>query len=283
MIPISIIDNSFDINVTTSYFLSIQLALDGFSFCVLDPVSNEYIHFRRRPFESKLSPLEILKEELDSDQILLYPYQKVFFSYNSSKYTLVPDGLFNKESAASYMDFSFADNQKEDAGTYYNKIKMADSWCIFNIPNDITTLLEKYYSDIRYFCEAIPFIESALLDTSIDAKRNHVHLNINTGYFDIAVTSGNNLLLHNTFNFTNDKDFLYFTLFVFEQLELNASKTKVYLSGNITKNDAIYTILKKYIKRVEISETTKHFKFAAAFKNIALQSHLNLFNIPICV
>ncbi len=283
MESISVIDSNFDVNVTTSYFLSIQLSLDGFSFCVLDPVSNEYIQFWHKKINPTQEPTNVLEQELRENPVLLYPYQKIFFSYNSNYYTLVPDGIFNKEQAREQLNFTISSNNHPEGEVFFSKIKMADAWCIYSIPQELVSLLKKYYSDIHYFCEIVPFIENALLSTTIDSKKNHVHINVNNKYFDIAVTAGNNLILHNAFTYKNNNDFLYFTLFVFDQLKLNTSKTTVYLSGSIDKNDNTYAMLKKYIKRVELSTSTKHFRFSQIFKNIPIQTHLNLFNIPICV
>ncbi len=285
MDSISIIDNSFDVNITTSYFLSIQLSLDGFSFCVLDPISNEYIQFWYKPINIHQNIEEVLQYELEHNDVLIYPYQKVFFSYTSHPHTLIPDSLFNKDEAATYLDFCFSkpNTLKQEQLAFYNKVKMADSWCVFQIPLKITQLLDKYYPEIKYLCQTIPFIENALLHASTDTNSNQVHIYVSKGNFEIAVKKGNSLLLHNTFDYQNTKDFLYFTLFVIDQLKLDSHHTKIFLAGNIDKKMDLYITLKKYIKKVEITESTKHFKFASSFKNIQIHNHLNLFNIPLCV
>ncbi len=280
----SIVDSSFDINITTSYFLSIQLQLDGFSFCVLDPISNEYILFEHHPLHLNENIKEVLESELLNNDLLVYPYQKVFVIYQTSSYTLIPQVLFNNQFNSAYLDFCFSDNEENTPHKIYsNKIKMADSICIFGIPNEISELLNKFYKHVRYFCHATPFVETALLSSSISSVQKHVHINIQTLSFDIIVTASNNLQMHNSFKYHNQKDFLYFTLFVFEQMKMDTRETKVLLTGKIDKSHEIYLLLKKYIKQIEIIKETKHFKFANTFKNTQLQDHLNLFNIPLCV
>ncbi len=286
MNKISIVDNSFDINITTSYFLSIQLQLDGFSFCVLDPVSNEYILFEHRPLKFNENIIDVLSDELASNDLLIYPYQKIFVLYNTKDYSLIPQALYNNNEDSNYLQFCFSDGfDKAKEICFTNKIKMADSICTFKIPIKLAEILEKYYSNVRYFCQATPFIETALLSTSMNISHNHVHINVQPSsfYFDIIVTSGNNLKMHNTFKYHDQKEFLYFTLFVFEQMKLDTRYTKVFLSGNIEKPSEIYSLIKRYIKQVEINTTTKHFKFSNVFKNVFLQNHLNLFNTPLCV
>ena len=288
MNKLSVIDTSFDINITTSYFLSIQLQLDGFSFCVLDPVSNEYIQFEYRTLKFNENIFDVLASELESNDLLVYPYQKVFVLYNNQNYSLIPQALYQSEKSKHFLDFCYSDKNTENERvlSFSNKIKMADSMCVFNVPEKLTNILSKYYNSVKYFCQATPFIETALLSTSTSSSSNHhVHINIQPSsfYFDIIVISDNNLKMHNTFKYHDQKEFLYFTLFVFEQLKLDTTHTRVFLSGNIEKNSETYSMLKTYIKQVEITNETNHFKFSSVFKNIPLQNHLNLFNIPLCV
>ena len=285
MHKISVIDSNFDINITTSYFLSIQLQLDGFSFCVLDPVSNEYIQFEHTPLKLNENILDVLEAELASNDLLVYPYQKIFVLYNTQNYSLIPQALF-QGNESQYLDFCFSEEINEETEAYFNnKIKMADSICCFTSPGKLRQIIDRYYKNARYFCQATPFIETALLSTSINASYNHVHIHIQpTGfYFDIIVTSGNNLKMHNTFKYQNQKEFLYFVLFVFEQMKLDTRNTQVFITGNIEKTSEIISLLKKYIKQVEIKNTSKHFRFSPVFRNIQLQNHLNLFNTPLCV
>jgi hypothetical protein len=279
----SVIDSNFDINITSSYFLSIRLSPDGFSFCVLDPVSNEYIQFYHRPVSLSEDIDTILEKELESNDLLIYPYQKILVMYHTNKFTLVPNALFNKEEEANYLKFCFNTNSLDQHLTFCNKIKMADATCIFAIPQKTVDILNKYYHHIHYFSQCTPFIETALLNTTNDTKLHHVHINIQPLHFDILVTSGNNLQMHNTFKYHDVKEFLYFVLFAFDQLKLDTLSTKIFLSGSITKSDEIFSLLKKYIKQVELCVETMHFKFSNVFKGIPLQNHINLLNIPLCV
>ncbi len=45
------IDETLDINLTQSYKLSIQVSLNGLSFCILDQLQGKYIVFSHKNFE----------------------------------------------------------------------------------------------------------------------------------------------------------------------------------------------------------------------------------------
>ena len=278
-----VIDNNFDKNITTSYFLSIQLALDGFSFCVLDPISNEYILFYHKNISINESLFGVTDSEIANNEYLQLPYQKTFVLFQTKHNTLIPSSLFDEKQKEDYLNFCFNPNKYEEEITFSHKIKMADSYCIFSIPEKFSDLLSSKFSNVFYFNQTIPFIESALLNTTFNTDQHLVYINVQNSCFDIIIIAGNNLKLHNTFNFHNKKEFLYYTLLVFEQLKLNTHTSHIYLSGRVSKTDDIYSMLKKYIKHVEIANESKHFKFAAVFKQVSLVNHINLINIPLCV
>ncbi len=278
-----VVDSNFDKNITNSYFLSIQITLDGFSFCVLDPISNEYILFFDKSLSLNQSTISFLENELSENEYLQMPYQKVFILYNTKYNTLIPSSLFQEEKKNQYLNFCFNKNKFNEELTYCNKIKMADSYCIFSIPKSITDILNNKFQSVFYYCSTTPFIETALLNTNFNNDKYQIYINIQNSFFDTIAISGNNLKLHNSFKFHDKKEFLYYTLLIFEQLKLSNKSSKVFLIGKIKKTDEIYTLLKKYIKHVEIIKDSKHFKFSAIFKNISLQDHINLINIPLCV
>lgn len=279
----SLIDNNFDKNITSSYFLSIQLMLDGFSFCVLDPISNEYIQFytKKLSFEENLT--KTLQQEIETNHLLKLKYQKVFILYQTHQITLVPSALYSDDNMGNYIDFCFRKNETIDEKIFNKKVRMADSYCLFGIPNQITSIIDSNFNNVIYFCQTIPFIESILLNTSNKREVHQLHLNIQNSSFEALLTSGNDLKLHNVFKFQNKKEFIYYVLYIFEQLKLDTKETRVYMSGNIEKNNELYLLSKKYLKQLELSNSSRYFKFSTIFRNQPLQNHLNLINIPLCV
>ncbi len=276
----TIIAPYFDINITNSYFLSIQIMRSSISFCIIDPISNEYIALDTVSVLPNKNEFDTLSNEFINNELLSHDYQKVFVLYYTKEYTLVPQSLYNEEKKDIYLDFCL-EKSNDNQSIYTNKIKMADSICLFNMPNDIVELIINKYKKVSFFCQIAPFIETSLLSA---ANSNYnVHVNVQKIHFDIIVCKGNHLKLYNTFKFYSSEEFIYYILFVFDQLKLDAKETNIFLSGKISKTNELFLLIKKYIKQVEITKTTKHFKFANIFKNKELQDYINLFNIYICV
>ena len=94
------IDETFDLNQTKNYHISIQAGLNGYSFSILDPVRSKYILLRHFAFRGTMTT-SLLEDKIvdiqNTDEFLTKEYKSVLFSYQSPKYTLIPGPLFNKD------------------------------------------------------------------------------------------------------------------------------------------------------------------------------------------
>ncbi|MBT8320565.1 MAG: DUF3822 family protein, partial [Eudoraea sp.] len=89
--------------------LSIQVSLNGLSFCVLDTIGNAIPLSKRIEFGKQLSPYEVLKELkslIRSEGILDYQYSDVVVIHSNTLFSLVPKDLFNPEELANYLKFN---------------------------------------------------------------------------------------------------------------------------------------------------------------------------------
>ena len=50
-----LLDETLDLNNTETYHLSIQVALDGFLFAILDPAGSKYLGLKKYSFEKMLA------------------------------------------------------------------------------------------------------------------------------------------------------------------------------------------------------------------------------------
>ncbi|MDB4121483.1 SLC13 family permease, partial [bacterium] len=89
--------------------LSIQLSLSGLSFCILNKDSNTILEVKELRFEKRLNPFELLDELkalFENESTLNKSFTNVTIVHNNDLSTLVPEALFNKNSAADYLKFN---------------------------------------------------------------------------------------------------------------------------------------------------------------------------------
>ncbi len=278
---IDVTDRLFDKNITTSYFLSIQVTLNGLSFSVLDPVRNTYIFFKHIEFEKKDKNYVKTQELLITDPVLNYDYKRVYVLFNTLNATLVPDSLFNNEQTDKVLALISRINE-ENVKIEKHKIKLADVWNVYSIPDYLYYLVKSQYPDCVFFHQYTPMIEVNLMSGAVDSGPL-MHINLQKDIFDIVVLKRYKLQFCNSFRYSNPAEFVYFTLNSIKQLDIDIDKLKVVVSGNTLNGNECFTLLSRYVKNVKLISLPGNFEFGTDFKKVKTEEFFNLFSLPLCV
>jgi len=278
------IDETFDINQTKNYNISIQAGLNGYSFSVIDPVRNKYILLKHIAFKGEMTTrlLEEKIEELQkSDEFLARDYKNVLFSYQSPKYTLIPGPLFNKDNLRTYFEFNHHLDDLDEI--HFNRFKSTDAYNIFIIPAEISGIIHRSFGNVNYFNQATPLAEAGMVKHGGKSSHRVAVANIYGNFMDIAVIQGEKLLLCNTFPWKSDEDLVYFILYVYEQLKLDGEDTPLFISGEMKKNSGIYDILRSYIRKTKFEKRNDQFVYSYTLNDVDAHWFVNLFNLQMCV
>jgi hypothetical protein len=281
---IVLIDETFDLNQTKNYHISIQAGLNGYSFTILDPQRNKYILLKHISFlqEMNLSGLEETIADIQgNDEFLTREYKSVYFSFQSPRYTLIPGPLFNKDNLRTYFEFNHVIDDLDEI--HYNGFRNIDAYNLFVIPAELSKLACKSFVDVRFFHQATPLIENGLMSHSGKSPRKTVVVNTYGKNIDIVVIQGDNLLLCNSFPWQDEKDMVYYVLYVYEQLKLDGMEAPLYLTGEISRSSPVYELLKSYIRKIAFEKRNDHFIYSYTFNEMDHHRFINLFNLKLCV
>lgn len=279
-----LIDETFDINQTKNYHISIQAGLNGYSFSVLDPLRNKYILLKHIPFTGEMTN-ELLEEKVNeiqgNDEFLTRKYYSAFFSWQSPRYTLIPGPLFNKKNLRTYFEFNHVLEELDEI--HYNGYKGIDAYSLFAIPSELSNIVFRSFGNARFFHQTTPLIEHGLISHGGKSSLKTVLVNIYGNNTDIVVIQGENLILCNTFPWKEEKDIVYFVLYVYEQLKLDGTETPLYFAGEISRRSPVYEMLKSYISKVGFEKPNDQFTYSYTFNDIDHHWFINLFNLKMCV
>ncbi|MDA3953866.1 MAG: DUF3822 family protein [Bacteroidales bacterium] len=275
------IDETLDINLTRSYYLSIQLSLDGLSFCILDPVRKKYIAFSHKIFDTDLSfddYLNTIEEYLAKNDLLNQEYKISKLIWITNRNTLIPDSYFKPDNLKKYFEF----NQKLDDldEIHFNKLKYIDAYSIFAIPNQIANIFIKQFPGLKFYNQQTPFINRNLFKYHSESIK--VFVNINDIFIDICLTKNGKLLLYNNFTYKTDPDIIYYIMYVFKQFDLNPENIELILSGLVDKKSSVYSNLKDFIGQVKFDKLSEDFSYSYTFNKNLSHSSTNLFNLQSC-
>ena len=278
------IDETFDLNQTINYHISIQAGLNGYSFSVLDPLRNKYILLKHISFTEELTP-HLLEEKVEdiqkNDEFLGHEYKSVYFSWQSPKNTLIPGPLFNKNNLRTYFEFNHILDDLDEI--HYNGFKNIDAYNVFAIPTEISNLVYRSFGNVRFFHQTTSLIEHGLMMHGEKSRNKIAIANIYGNNTDILVIQGENLLLSNSFPWKDKKDIVYFILYVYEQLKLDGMETPLFMAGEIPKKSPVYEMLKSYIGKVGFEKLNDRFSYSYTFNEIDQHLFINLFNLKLCV
>ncbi len=284
MVPdLSVVDETYDTTITSSYFLSIQASLDGFSFCTLDPVRNKYVQFRHFEFRETEEDnfLPAIEQIFENNELLNLPYKKVFVMVPSPVSTLVPSGLFQQEEAYKWLSFTHQIPLGHDIT--FSRMKLADAWAIFSLPKRVKELFKRQFPEPAFLHQYVPMTETKLAISRPGSSKTQIIINIQNHFFDLVVLEKNNLKLCNSFEITGEDDLIYYTLFVLDQLQLAPSVSEVLILGSHPRYYEIKKALEKYIKHVKQPGLPSGFQYSYLFRDVPGHKFNNLFSLAGCV
>ena len=274
----ALFNESFSATKTTTYHLSILLSSLGYSYCIVDTVRQKCVAIKNINFD-QVGDSDIfyknVEDFLKNDSFLNKFYKSVDFIFQTSKSTLVPNSLFDRKRLKSYFEF----NQVLDefAEIHYNKLKRTEAINIFSIPSSITTLMVNQFPELRFYHQASTFIDNTL--RKAQEVENLIGVMVNNDFFDLAVCESGKLFLYNNFEYKNENDFVYHILNVYQQLKIKPSEVALYLSGDIDEKDKRFTLLLKYIKKINFVRITDNSNCQYSFDEVPEHFLTNLLNI----
>jgi len=256
--------------------LSIQLSLDGFSFCVYNKIQKKLGAFAVYEFQNEsISPYKYLElvTQLYNDEILLQvKYNSVSVSHSNNLVTQVPKPFFDKNNLSNYLQHTV--KVLENDYIAYDEVSSSEIINVYIPFVNINNFLLDTYGTFIYKHSSTILIEK-LLNNYKNFEGDFCFVNVSNNNFEIIVLKNKKLELFNSFTFNTKEDFIYYILFTAEQLNLNPEEFNLVLLGDIEKESELYTILYQYIRNINFYKPNNYHPL---LNDISLHSHFTLLN-----
>ena len=241
--------------------LSIQISLSGLSFCVLNTTvgkieTYEYISFNKtlNPFET----LERLIHYFETKAYLQESFDDILVIHENDLSTIVPKPLFDENHLADYLKF----NSKILKTDYlsYDNINTINAVTVYVPYVNINNYIYDAFGEFTYKHFSTILVDTILANhNATDIETMYLH--VSHFHFEIIVIEKGQLILYNTFEYQNKEDFIYYVLFVAEQLNYNPENFNLVFAGTVTKNDPLYAITYDYVRNISILDSTLPYNF----------------------
>ncbi len=274
------VDESFDIKLASGYHLSIQVGLDGFSFCILDVLRNKYLAFRHIPLI--VGKLQFLTRKVETifeqEDKLNAAYQSVTVYYSTHKATLVPKDYSSAAHFGKLAELTNDLSRNEEVRA--DPIPGFNYELVYCCPKDLISFLNRKYTDFHFRHKSIPFLGSALEQRN--EKKNTVLINFEKKYIRVIVIIGMQISLYNSFYFKNELDFLYYTLNICQSLQIDPVLDEIMISGFVADDSGYIRQLKKYQGNVRFLKPAIGFSYGKIFEKTQRHQFISLLNSYTC-
>ncbi|WP_109852669.1 DUF3822 family protein [Aquimarina sp. AU58] len=247
------INNTID---NTSKTLSIQVSLNGLSFCTVN-TNNQITSIAHESFGIQLTPTQVLdkiKYTFDHNHNLKGTFDTIEVIHQNDLYTVVPKALFNEDSLKEYLKFNTKVLQNDFIA--YDELHPHNIATVYIPYTNINNFFFDTFGSFTYKHSSTILINS-LLTQEKNSESITVFANINDASFDIIVINKGNLILSNTYKYQTKEDFLYYLLYTTEQLQLNPEEFSLVFLGDISKDSEFFNIAYTYIRHIRFGSLLK--------------------------
>ncbi len=276
---LNLIDETFDISQAGSYHLSIQIGVNGLSFCVFNTVINKYIVLRDYPLLTGGDMLFACNNIFENDDMLGLRYKSCGFMEISPRCTLFPEHLFDPGYAAAYLSFNHG--WKGEEFTSYNCLHPIQLYNVFSLSEELKALLKKYQPNISFYHHATPFV-NWMVSRSYATSKPLVAVYYYDDYMDILVTQDKKLLLYNTFHIKTPEDSIYYLAGVLNLFDLQLASTAISYVGDPKDSLANMEIIKRYVSRISECEPIDTVTYSHYLTESIRKRYTHLFNLQGC-
>ncbi|QDK83710.1 DUF3822 family protein [Spirosoma sp. KCTC 42546] len=276
--------DSFDPRQTDKSVLCLEVGRDRFQLLVQDK-RGRALYLEDYMFPSLLTdrPLTSILPDVFRDHAVLSagPWQEIRIGVNSPSFTLVPQPLYRKEYAGSYLALMRGSElpAHEFAQAYPHESE--GFLTVFNLEHP----LADYFSEV-YPLQPLTFVHqvSALIQATADLDRRSltpdtVYLYFEDEFVSIIYRKEHQLRYCNRFGYKNVQDLAYYVLYVIDEQGLMIDNVNLSLYGEITPFAEAYTELSRFLPNLSFGQTPPGLILANEFEDLPAHRYLSLYGL----
>jgi hypothetical protein len=101
-------------------------------------------------------------------------------------------------------------------------------------------------------------------------------VNVKEAFLDIVIIEDKQVIFFNTYAYKSTEDFIYFIIFVIEQLNLNPEYIELTFSGFIDKKSKLFEKAYTYIRHINFQKLPPVNNYSYLFNDVPTSYYFNL-------
>ena len=274
-------DETFDPFRTESYELSIQVSLNGFSFCVKDLTRNLFIALGNKDFEQPVVFVDDWSNRIEwifnQYEWIRKPFKKIYLCYQSPRFALAPKQYFEPQRAKQILTISHRIEDLEEVR--YHSIDK-DTICIFSIPSSLTTSFINVHPNVHIVSSGSAPLNFHFSKFKIRPAPQLTIAVVNS-FIIINLTKDGQLLHAGSIKQLGSEETTYHLVNICNQLDIAPSEVEVTQLGRLRDQAETWTLLNRFFKSIKLEDSIKHSHFSYQLSQYKAE-YANLFNLSLC-
>ena len=281
---VTIRSDSFDAAATAKSVLCIDVGHDRLRFMVQDS-RQRGCYLEDYTFPSLLTDhalTDVLPDVfLDHPVLSAGPWQEIRVGVNSPSFTLVPQPLFRKEYASSYLSLMRGNPLPAHEFAHAHAHEAEGFLSVFNLEHP----LFDYFSGV-YPLQPLTFIHQVgvLIQATADLTRrlltpHNVWLYFDDEFVTVIYRESHQLRYCNRFGYKNAQDLAYYILYVLDEQKLPPATANIVLYGEITPFADAYTSLSQFLPNLSFGHVPPGVSLAPEFDDLPNHRYLSLYGL----
>lgn len=277
-----LVDDSFQSQTAAKCDLLIHIGFETLQYAIIDKVRDELkalVEYQLPAFNNMRELIPAIEQLSEFSLEFKYLYNKIRISFDSYKYTFIPENLFEQEYEQEYAKFV---NQSTSEDTLNNNLKSVKIKNVFAINSDFNTSLKRIFHNPKIYNQASTFIEG-IKKTSYGSNANTLFIDCQSQHIQIAYLKQSELAFYNILECTNADEFNYFILNIINSLNLQVDQTQLIISGKVaSEEDEYFKRLMKYFNKPTFADSRLIVKHSGIFKDLLPQTYFSLISLDLC-
>lgn len=228
--------------------------------------------------------IEVLPDLIKEHPVLSTgPWQEIHISINSPSFTLIPQALFRKEYASSYLALMRGNALPPHEFAQVHAHESEGFVSVFNLEH----ALVDYFSGVYPLQPSILVHQtSALIQATANLDRhmltpNNIWLYFEDEFVSIIYRCDHALRYCNRFGYKNVQDLAYYVLYVLDEQQLNPQAANVVLYGEITPFAEAYSELSRFLPNLSFGRVPAGLALADEFEELPEHRYLSLYGLSL--
>lgn len=234
--------------------MTIRVGRNTLSFAMLEEDGQDIV-FEPFVVKSGVSMAANLREAFKTGDLLLQAPQKVRVMIDSDVLH-VPVDNFDEKDAEALHHHAFPGHEQD--AVFYNVLPDLNAVALFSINRDLKLVIDDHFQDVRLITAISP-VWRHLHQRSFTGSREKLYAYFHEKRLEVFCFNQNRFRFCNSFAASRVKDAIYFVLYIWNHLQLDAENDEMHLVGDIPEQEVLVAELKTYIEKVYVINPSADF------------------------